>query len=341
MNGNDILQLSIYVVGGFIIGFIIHKWVMPILGKLAAKTKLKSDDLIISIISKWVISWFLALGLFMGLRRIEITGRYHTWLENGLMIFYIFSFTWIAARVISGMVKIKATGTDTVIPSSSIISNIIRIIIYCIGLLVILQSLGISVTPILTALGVGGLAVALALQDTLTNLFAGIQIIASGKINPGDFVKLASGEEGFIQDITWRSTTIIAVSDHIIIVPNAKLSGMIVSNFYLPQREVAFSVEVGVSYNSDLKQVEKVTLEVIRQTLNEVEGGVKDFEPIIRFFAFGDSSINLRAIMRATEYTNQFVLRHEFIKRLHVRYQQEGINIPFPIRTVYMKKENE
>ncbi|MDP4283490.1 MAG: mechanosensitive ion channel [Bacteroidota bacterium] len=337
---NDIFQLAIYVFSGFLIGFVFHKWIMPVLAKLAAKTRLKSDDLIVSIINKWIISWFVALGLFIGLKNIEINDKYHTWLQDGLVVFYLFSLTWIAARIISGMVKIKASGTDAIIPSSSIIGNIIKIIIYCIGLLIILQSLGISITPILTALGVGGLAVALALQDTLSNLFAGLQIIASGKINPGDFVKLDSGEEGFIQDITWRSTTIRAVTDHIIIVPNSKISGMIVSNFYLPQHEVTFMVEVGVSYDSDLKFVEKVTLEVIRQTLNEVEGGVKTYEPSIRFFAFGDSSINLKALLRVTEYVYQYTVKHEFIKRLHERYVQEGINIPFPIRTIYIKKED-
>src|SRR5665647_214817 len=290
---NDILQLAIYVVSGFLIGFILHKWIMPLLARLATKTKLKTDDLIVSIISKWVISWFVALGLFIGLKHIEVNDRYHNWLINGLMIFYLFSITWIVATVISHMVKIKASGTDTIIPSSSIIGKIIKIVIYCIGLLVILQSLGVSITPILTALGVGGLAVALALQDTLSNLFAGLQIIASGKINPGDFVKLDTGNEGYIQDITWRSTTIKTITDHIIIVPNSNLSRMIVSNFFLPQHEVSFMVELGVSYDSDLGHVEKVTIEVIRQTLNEVEGGIKDFEPKVRYFAFGDSSINL------------------------------------------------
>ena len=89
---NDILQLAIYVVAGFIIGIILHKWIMPLLARLATKTKLKTDDLIVSIISKWVISWFVALGLFIGLKHIEINDRYHNWLLNGLMIFlFIFN----------------------------------------------------------------------------------------------------------------------------------------------------------------------------------------------------------------------------------------------------------
>lgn len=339
MTENDIFQLSIYIVSGLIIGLVIYKLVIPLIAKLAAKTSIKSDDLIIRTIRNWVIPWFVALGLFLGLRRIDMDMKYHDWILNGLLIFFIFSVTLITARVISGMLRIKSSHSDTVIPSSSIIGNIVRIIIYVIGLLIILQSQGISITPMLTALGVGGLAVALALQPTLSNLFAGLQMIASGRLNPGDFVKLSSGEDGFIEDMNWRSTTIRGESDHIIIVPNSRLADMIVINYYLPHRELSFTIELSVGYDNNLDHVERVTKEVGKEILQEVEGAVKDFEPVIRVYAFGDSRINLRAILRVTEYSYQFPVKHEFIKRLHERYKREGITIPFPIHTVLMKNK--
>jgi small-conductance mechanosensitive channel len=279
------------------------------------------------------------LGLFLGLRRLELDNRFYFWLENGLLIFYILSGTLIIARVVSGMIKIKAAGSDAIIPSSSIISNIVIIIIYCIGLLIILQSQGISITPVLTALGVGGLAVALALQPTLSNLFAGLQIISSGNFNRGNFVKLASGEDGFIEDITWRSTSIRAASDHIIIVPNSKLADMTVMNYHLPQQEITFAVEVGVSYDSDLTKVEKITKEVIWETLQESDDGAKEFEPDISFTAFAESSIRLKAFLRVNNYTAQFQVRSTFLKKLHERYNKEGITIPYPVRTVLMKED--
>lgn len=339
MTQHEILLLCAYVVSGFAIGLFLHKVIMPLFAKLASKTSIKSDDLIIQTIRKWVIPWFLALGLYLGLKQLNFESRFYFWIENGLMIFYILSGTLIVARVVSGMIKIKAAGSDAVIPSSSIISNIVIVIIYCIGLLIILQSQGISITPVLTALGVGGLAVALALQPTLSNLFAGLQLISSGNFNRGNFVKLASGEDGFIEDITWRSTTIRAMSDHMIIVPNSKLADMIVTNYHLPQTEISFVVELSVSYNSNLDQVEKITKEVIKETLQESEAGVKDFEPVIRFFAFGESSIRMKAVLRVREFDDQFAVKSEFIKKLLVRYNKEGINIPFPTRTVLNKSD--
>ena len=339
MSEHDMLQLFIYTVSGFLIGLFLHKIIMPLIARLAAKTSIKSDDLIIKTIRKWVIPWFLALGLYLGLKQLNLESRFYLWIENGLLIFYVLSATLIIARVVSGLIKIKAADSDNIIPSSSIISNIVIVIIYCIGLLIILQSQGISITPVLTALGVGGLAVALALQPTLSNLFAGLQIISSGNFNRGNFVKLASGEDGFIEDITWRSTSIRAMSDHIIIVPNSRLADMIVTNYHLPQTELSFSVEVSVSYDSDLNHVENVTKAVIKETLNETEGGIKDFEPIIVFYSFGDSRTNLKAILRVNTYVAQFEVKSNFIKKLHARYNAEGINIPNPVRTVLLKKE--
>ncbi len=338
MQQKEILQLALYIFSGFVLGFIVQKLVIPQLAKVANKTTNKTDDIIIAGVKKWIILWFIALGLYVGIRHIEIDKQYYNWIENGIVIFIILSFTILLAKIISGMLSFRAKDPDAIIPSSSIISNIVRAIIYCFGLLFILQSQGISITPMLTALGVGGLAVALALHNTLSNLFAGLQILSSGKINHGDFVKLSSGEEGFIQDITWRSTTIQAMQEHIIIVPNSKLADMIVSNYFLDEHEIIFSVEIGVSYDSDLDEVERVTNEVIKETMLEVEGGVKDFEPVIRFKEFGESSINLKAILRVKTYVYQFTVKHEFIKRLHARYKLEGINIPFPMRTVIMKQ---
>jgi small-conductance mechanosensitive channel len=212
--------------------------------------------------------------------------------------------------------------------------------VYIIGILVLLQSLGISIAPILTALGVGGLAVALALQDTLSNLFAGIHMVASRKIRPGDYVELDGGREGYVEDITWRYTTIRTLSNNMVIIPNAKLASSVATNFALPDREIAISVDVGVAYESDLEKVESVTLEVAREVMEEVEGGVPGSEPSIRYRKFDDSSIGFSVNLRAKEFTNQYFIRHAFIKRLHKRYRAEGIDIPFPIRTIRMEGQD-
>lgn len=186
----------------------------------------------------------------------------------------------------------------------------------------------------------GGLAVALALQDTLSNLFAGIHTIASRKIRPGDYLKLDTGQEGYVADITWRYTTIRTLANNMVIIPNAKIASAVATNFSLPEPEIAISVDVGVGYGSDLDQVESVTMDVARTVMMEIEGGIPGFEPSIRYNKFDESSINFAVNLRAKEFANQYLIRHELIKRLQKRYRQEGIEIPFPIRTIRMAEQN-
>jgi small-conductance mechanosensitive channel len=338
MTFDEMLYFSFYVAGGLIAGLFIKKVISPVVKRAVAHTKSTADDLIIESIGKWVIPWFIALGIFLGWRQVEMDLKYHQWLEKGLAVFYIFSITWIVATVLSGMTKIKDPDSEAVVRSSSIIGNIIKVIVYCIGMLVILQSLGISITPILAGLGVGGLAVALALQDTLSNLFAGIQIISTKQINPGDFIKVESGQEGFVEDISWRYTALRTGSNNMIIVPNSKLASVIVSNYFLPDKEIVFDITVGVDYNCDLQKVEEVTVQVLKEMQNASPDCVQHFEPFIRFQQFGESSIQLKAFLKAKTFGSQSLIKHELMKRIQKRYREEGINIPYPVRNVFINK---
>jgi len=100
-------------------------------------------------------------------------------------------------------------------------------------------------------------------------------------------------------------------------------------------------VNIGVHYNSDLKTVEKVTCEVAKEVMREVSGGVPEFDPFIRYNTFGDFSIGFTVILRAKEFTDQYLIKHEFVKRLHARYALEGIVIPYPIRAINYDQEKQ
>jgi len=247
----------------------------------------------------------------------------------------LLSFTLVAARAASRGVEVWARHARGGMPSTSLLQNLARILVLAFGLFLILQNLGVQVTAIVTGLGIGGLAVALALQDTLSNLFSGFQILLAGQVQSGDFVQLDSGEEGYISDIQWRNTTMRSrIDDHIIIVPNSKLANTIVTNYARPVHDFWVKVDVGVAYDSDLEEVEEVTLGVAREVLDEA-GVAAGTDPVLRYNAFGDSSIDFTVRMRIEDWGRQFEIRHAFIKRLHARYGEVGIQIPFPIRTVY------
>jgi small-conductance mechanosensitive channel len=330
---------SAFLIGGFIAGWIFEKIILSKLKKIAAKTKWEGDEILIAALRGKTIFWFVIAGIYGAILNIPLTANTFNALEKILVIIFVASLTLVLARVAVAFVNSYTRKVRGVTPLTSIFTNLTNIVVFVVGLLIILQSLGISITPMLTALGVGGLAVALALQDTLSNLFSGIHIIASGKIRPGDYVVLDSGERGYVADIAWRNTTIRALPNNMIIVPNSKMASAIITNYSQPEKEMSVYIEVGVSYDSDLAKVETVTLEVAKNVLGEIQGGIPEFEPFIRYHTFGDSSIDFTVILRTREFINQYIIKHEFIKRLHERYNKEGINIPFPIRTVYMKEK--
>jgi small-conductance mechanosensitive channel len=336
----DIIMPSAFLAGGFLIAFVIEKFVRPVLNRIAERTKWEGNALLIGSFHGMAYWWFGTAGVYFALNGLPIPHRYDFLIDRGILIIYVLSVTVALSRMLSGLVTLYGRKVGGILISTSIFTHITQVLVYLIGILVLLQSLGISIAPVLTALGVGGLAVALALQDTLSNLFAGIHMVASRKIRPGDYVELDGGREGYVEDITWRYTTIRTLSNNMIIIPNAKLASSVATNFALPEREISISVDVGVAYESDLEKVESVTMEVAREVMEEVEGGVPGSEPSIRYKKFDDSSIGFSVNLRAKEFTNQYFIRHEFIKRLHKRYRIESIDIPFPVRTIRMEGKN-
>jgi small-conductance mechanosensitive channel len=283
--------------------------------------------------------WSLLIGAWVAAAYWPLTAEGSLLIGRAVFGLGVLSVTLAAAAIAAQFIDLYGAVMAPALPISSLTRNIAWGLVLTIGLLVILNGLGLSITPMLTALGVGGLAVALALQEPLANFFAGVFLTLSGQIRLGDYVKLDSGQEGYVADFSWRSTRLRMLPNNLVVVPNSKLAQAIVTNHHLPSRDLAVLVEVGVDYASDLGHVERVVTEVGREVMVEVPGGVPDFDPFIRYHTFADSSVNFTVILRAAEFVDQYLVKHEFIKRLHARFTQEGIVIPFPIRTIAQREE--
>jgi small-conductance mechanosensitive channel len=276
--------------------------------------------------------WSLLIGLWLAGGYWPLTPEGHVLLDRMVFVVGALSVTLALAAVAIRLVDGYGTVVAPALPVTSLTRNIAWSLVALLGLLVVLNGLGLSITPMLTALGIGGLAVALALQEPLANFFAGLFITLAGQIRIGDYVKLDSGQEGYVVDFSWRSTRLRMLANNLVIVPNAKLAQAVVVNHHLPSQDLAVLVEVGVDYGSDLQHVERVVTEVGREIMRHVPGGVPAFEPFVRYHTFADSSIDFTVILRGREFVDQYLIKHEFIKRLHLRFEQEGISIPFPIR---------
>ncbi|MCQ8878359.1 mechanosensitive ion channel family protein [Pseudoalteromonas shioyasakiensis] len=240
-----------------------------------------------------------------------------------------------------GTVDYYSRKSTVVSNSHSIIKGLLRCSILCIGMLVLLGTLGISITPIIASLGITSLAVALALQPTLENFFSGVQLVIDKPIRVGDFIELESKEQGFVEKIGWRSTWVKMLPNNMIIIPNSQLSKSKIINYFYPEKELSVPVEVSVHYKSDLERVEQITLEVAREILVSHEWGVDDYSTFVVYHTFDQSSINFTVMLRVKEYFNRFWVKSAFIKALHKRFSQEGIVIPFPIRAINTNQEKD
>lgn len=242
-------------------------------------------------------------------------------------------------RLLNGLLVAYSGKVDVLKSSGGIARGIVRVIVIGLGLLILLDSFGISVTPIIASLGIGSLAVALAIKPTLENFFSGMQLVIDKPIKVGHFVKLESGEQGYVQKIGWRSTWVRMLPNNIVVIPNSKLVNSMITNYYYPDKEMSVLVQVGVHYASDLEHVERVTIDVGKEIQKELEGAVDEHEPFIRYHTFDSSSINFSVILRAKEFVDNYLIKHEFIKKLQARYAKEGITIPFPIRAINYDQE--
>ncbi|MBL8022070.1 MAG: mechanosensitive ion channel family protein [Leptospirales bacterium] len=253
-----------------------------------------------------------------------------------LRVFAILAMGFAFMRLGSALFNAYTLNNEGTPGSASILLNLFRVGVCLIAGMIALEAVGISVTPALTALGVGGLAVALGFQETLSNLFGGLAILMGRKISVGDFIELEPGFDGRVEDIGWRTTSIRRLDGNVVVIPNATMAKSTILNFDVGNAETAILLQVGVAYNSDLALVERVTIEEARLAMEGMYGKncFPEFEPLVRFHTFGDSSINFTVVMRARHTTDQHLLKHEFIKALTARYRQERIEIPFPIRTL-------
>ena len=313
---------------------LLHRWAM--------KTDTEVDNIIIKSFKIPSLYWCIAIGLYVGIGISGLPDKYVFYIGKAIHVIVILSIAIASANLSGKVFTHYIQKSNLPIPTTGLAYGILKGTILILGILITLSVIGISITPLITALGVGGIAVALALQDTLANLFAGIHLLIEKSIRVGDFIRLETGQEGYVEDITWRTTRIRMLPNNMVIIPNNKLSQSIVTNYYLPEKRMSLLIPVGVSYSSDPERVERILVEEAKKAVGDIQGLLGDPEPFVRFIpGFGESSLDFTLICQVREFVDQYVAQHELRKRIFRRFKQEGIEIPFPHRTVYLREEKD
>lgn len=290
-------------------------------------------------ITRPVLIYVILDGLLLALGTLSFMQKWKSVLGDISIVLLITLVTYALANILGSLltwymhnlrVRRKARFDEGLI---RFLRRVLIIVVFVIGILIILDFLKIQISPIIAGLGLGGLAVALALQPTLGNFFASTQIISDRVVRVGDYIELEDPNiRGYVTDVGWRSTRIRTPFNNMIIIPNSRLAESIITNYFGPTMDMVVQVDCGVTYSADLQKVENVSLEVAKEIIQELDEAIKDFEPLFRYEEFGDSNINFWIWIAAKDRMATFKVKSELIKRLKARLDKEGITINYPAR---------
>mgnify|MGYP001422262326 FL=1 len=345
------LWISIISILVFVFILVVAGLTQIILQKLYKSTKTKDPSKIFPQIIKiikgpivvliCVSAPFASITIFNEISETSLQPLLKLIINWGYKVWWIIIIFWIA-NLLSKITQLILTSyittiiqkTNTGIESKILppIRRVLPLAIYSIALLVTLDGLGVAISPLLAGFGIGGLAVALAVQPTLSNFFAGTYLVTEGELKEGDFIELDGGPSGYVVDVGWRSTKIRSRFNNLVIIPNSKMVDTIVTNFYSPTPAMNVIVNCGVSYDSNLKQVEEIVTEIANDLVKTSPYAIEEVDPFIGFSNFGDSNIDFFVFLQAKDRTESFILKSELIKRIHQRFEKEDIEINYPVR---------
>jgi small-conductance mechanosensitive channel len=334
-----LLPLGI-AVGSSLVLLLIRRVLLRYTDRWMQKNAPNIDGMFVSVIRAPSIYLCLATGLYVGVATSGLSPRYSHTLFEVIHSIVILSITLAVANFSVALFRNFMARTKGIHQTSGLLNGLIRGGVIGVGVMVILSVLGISVAPLLTALGVGGLAVALALKDTLENLFAGIYLLSDRALKVGDYIKLESGLEGFVEDISWRTTRVRLEDSNLLVLPNTKLAQTSVVNFCLPDRKIMVTVAVPVAYGSDPQRVEDELSDIIKKGSEDIVGLLASPSPGVRFNpGFGADSLDFTLYFYVKDFSDRSFVRHEVRKRIYKRFGEIGME--FPKKTLVLTKEAE
>ena len=288
------------------------------------------------------VLWSIVFGIWVGNEVARQTDRLPVRVSHQISVLLeiavILSVTITVSNIFTTLVQTASERRALGGAVTGLGQSVARGVVFITGLLVLLSALGIQIAPILTALGVGGLAVALALQDTLSNLFAGVHLLADKPIRVGDYVKVADNVEGHVVDIGWRSTRVRMLQNVVVTIPNKRVAESTITNYDMPESRLAVPIRIAVDYGADAELVERILLEESTRALDEVPGLLGEPAPSARLIpGFGEFSLDFTLAVHVKSFTDQFVVQHELRKRVLTRLAAEGVRIPVQVRGVELR----
>ena len=332
------------ILAGIIIAGLVH-FVMRWLHGKAEKTRILLDDILLSSTEKPLIAFILATSVIIALSAYDVLPESLAWIVSPAIIqtVYILIGAWIASVLFYNIIHIygkrlaQDTGSDFDVRFIPLLEVSIRIIVWFIAFLLILDTLQIDITPFLAGAGIAGLAIALAAQDILGNFLSGAIITLDKPFRIGDRIRFEN-LTGDVISIGPRSTRIQTLDSQIVTIPNSKITSNMVTNYAMPELRMKVRIPFSVAYGSDIKRVKEILLEIAGEAAEKTPWVLADPAPSVYFLEFGESSLNGQLLIWTKNYDNSWDVQDWVNMRIDERFREAGIEIPYRQLDVRMRK---
>jgi len=333
----------------FCIGFLIGIFLNAVFKRFKTTNEISISPFLIGIWLAFLVAYILSDYLYIT-KKDHVVIKYHLIIDKTIIFFFVIINFLILSKII-GLILLKIIGKiidliDLFIKPKTdelnypILKDLIVLFVFIIGLFIAFQIIGISITTLITTLGVGTAVIGFVVRDTISNLLSGFYILVSKNIRVGDYIKFDE-YEGYVEDIHWHTTHIRTLSKNIIAVPNSKLTSSVITNYNLTYEHMSVVFSFSVGYKENLERVEKLLIEIAKEVVNKVESADKSYEPVVRYRSFGSSGIELILVVRVVkEFQKQYFIVHELIKAIKKRFEEENIEIPYQTINVMIKNES-
>ena len=340
MNYKQWLFFLLIFLGLSVAGIALVKLIIRIITGFSKKTKTKLDDLVTHALKSPLSLAAVVIAAYISIYLVKIPAKYLKVIDGALFVLTVL----LAAMAINNVFKAILSWVQESSQKKEFLRRFLplvdiggKIFLWTAAVMIILKRFNYDISSLIVSMGVGSLAIGLAAQDTLANMFGGLMILFDQPFRVGDRIKLENGEFGDVLEIGLRSTKIKTVENYVLVVPNSQLIKSKVLNYYLPERSSVGKITVGVSYDSDPQKVKEI---LIKSAL-EVDEVMRDPAPSAFFTEFGDFFLNFLLVYWVDDPKKVFATKDKINMRIIENFQKEGIEIPYPIQTIYLRRENE
>lgn len=334
---NVYLRFIAILVLTLVIAFILKIFLKVVLKPLVKKTTTKIDDIIVKSLSSLIFYVVLLVAIKVGLQHFELRTTVLQSIVDTLLVLIV---TIFLLRIISHLsqlwmkewkFKTKTSADERLIP---FLQKILKAVVIILAVIFAFNAWSINISPLLATAGIAGLAIGLAVKDSLSNILGGLQLVLDRTFKVGDKVELESGEMGVILDIGLRSTKLKTYDNEVVYIPNGYLANAKIKNFTHPDVSIRVNVEFGIAYGSDTEKVRQVVLNAVKI----IDTVIEEPEPVVQFLKMSDFSLDFIARAWVKEYTEAYSTKIKMTDEIYNALNRAGISIPFPTRTVYTKE---